>query len=153
MKFPFTRRLTERLAQDQPEERRQPVDLAAEFRCLWTVSQFFSVLQRLQLQPERGQQVDLTELGHRLEEVRQLRRSVAFSKLVALQRDITAARTEIYELDKTVPVHIMRRFFERLGRFDRAALGEVIRFYLGKALKTPDDREVLSAAADSFVFG
>jgi hypothetical protein len=142
MKFPFTRRLSEtQCAAQQQAAPEQPVDLAADYRCLWTVSQFFSVLQRLQLQPERGRTVDLTDLGRRLEEARQLRRSVAFSKLVQLQREISAARAEIYELDVTIPVSIMRRFFERLGRFDRAALGEVVRYYLGKPMKTPEDRD------------
>lgn len=140
MKFPFTRRLIDpRTAEAKPEQK--PVDIAAEFRCLWTVSQFFSVLQRLQLQPERGRGVDLTDLGKRIEEARQQRLTLAFSKMAALQREVNAARTELYELDTTIPVNIMRRFFERLGRFDRAALGEVIRFYLTKALKTPEDRD------------
>lgn len=147
MKFPFTRKLADtQQTQDQQsgqqaQPQRAPLDLAAEFRCLWTVSQFFSVLQRLQLQPERGRLVDLTELGRQLEEARQMRRSVAFSKLVQIQKDLTAARTEIYALDTTIPVPIMRRFFEKLGRFDRAALGEVVRYYLGKSHKTPDDRD------------
>jgi hypothetical protein len=144
MKFPFTRRLTDlagtAASVGQPEPQR-PIDIGAEFRCLWTVSQFFSVLQRLQLQPERGRAVDLSDLGRRIEEARQQRLSLAFSRLAALQREVNAARTELYELDTTIPVNIMRRFFERLGRFDRAALGEVVRFYLTKALKTPDDRD------------
>src|SRR4029079_19071558 len=77
----------------------------------------------------------------RIEEARQQRLSLAFSRMAALQREINAARTELYELDATIPVNIMRCFFERLGRFDRAALGEVVRFYLTKALKTPEDRD------------
>lgn len=139
MRFPFTRRLNEQ--QPSQEVPSQPVDLAAEFRCLWTVSQFFSVLQRLQLQPERGRSVDLTELGKKLEEVRQMRRTAAFGRLVGLQREINQSRVELYEVDTTIPVNIMRRFFERLGRFDRAALGEVLRFYLSKPLKTSEDRD------------
>ena len=85
MKFPFTRRLVDPATTNPSAPPAPPVDLAAEFRCLWTTSQFFSVLQRLQLQPERGRAVDLSDLGRRLEEARQLRRSLAFSKLVALQ--------------------------------------------------------------------
>src|ERR1041385_2324771 len=143
MKFPFTRKLANdsqsQVAEAQPQ--RGPIDLAAEFRCLWTVSQFFSVMQRLQLQPERGRAVDLTVLGKQLEEARQTRRAFAFSRLVQIQRDLATARTELYALDTTIPVPIMRRFFEKLGRFDRAALGEVLRYYLGKAHKTPDDRD------------
>ncbi len=143
MKFPFTRRLTDpnAAAAGQQDQQHKPVDIGAEFRCLWTVSQFFSVLQRLQLQPERGNLVDLTDLGRRIEEARQQRLTLAFSRLAALQREVNAAKTELYELDMTIPVNIMRRFFERLGRFDRAALGEVVKFYLAKALKTPDDRD------------
>jgi hypothetical protein len=143
MKFPFTRRLTDpnaSAAAGQPEQQK-PVDLGAEFRCLWTVSQFFTVLQRLQLQPERGRMVDITDLGRRIEEARQQRLSLAFSRVAALQREMNAARTELYDLDATIPVNIMRRFFERLGRFDRTALGEVIRFYLVRALRTPEDRD------------
>jgi hypothetical protein len=143
MKFPFTRRLSDpnAAAATSAHEPPKPVDIGAEFRCLWTVSQFFSVLQRLQLQPERGRAVDLSDLGRRIEEARQQRLSLAFSRAAALQREVNAARTELYELDSTIPVNIMRRFFERLGRFDRAALGEVIRFYLVKVLKTPEDRD------------
>jgi hypothetical protein len=142
MKFPFTRRLTDPAAASaQQKQEQRPVDIGADFRCLWTVSQFFAVLQRLQLQPERGRAVDLSDLGRRIEEARQHRLSLGFSKLAALQREVNAARTELYELDMTIPVNVMRRFFERLGRFDRAALGEVIRFYLTKALKTPEDRD------------
>ena len=150
MKFPFTRRLVDPATTNPSAPPAPPVDLAAEFRCLWTTSQFFSVLQRLQLQPERGRAVDLSDLGRRLEEARQLRRSLAFSKLVALQRELNAARTEIYHLDMTIPVSIMRRFFERLGRFDRAALGEVVRYYLAKPLKTPEDRDKLDLLITRF---
>ncbi len=146
MKFPFTRRLTVpdggQATTSQPEQPQvRPADVAAEFRCLWTVSQFFSVLQRLQLQPERGRAVDLSDLGKRIEEARTQRLSIGWSRTAALQREVAVARTELYELDTTIPVNIMRRFFERLGRFDRAALGEVVRFYLTKALKTPEDRD------------
>jgi hypothetical protein len=139
MKFPFTRRLSDPAAAQKAEQK--PVDLGADFRCLWTVSQFFTVLQRLQLQPERGRAVDLSDLGRRIDETRQQRITLGFSKVSALQREVHAARTELYELDTTIPVGVMRRFFERLGRFDRAALGEVVRFYLTKALKTPEDRD------------
>jgi hypothetical protein len=141
MKFPFTRRLTAPTAAGAEQRPQRSVDVSAEFRCLWTVSQFFSVLQRLQLQPERGRAVDLTDLGGRIEEVRQQRIQLPWSRLAAFQREVAAARTELYELDSTIPVNIMRRFFERLGRFDRAALGEVVRFYLTKSLKTPEDRD------------
>jgi hypothetical protein len=145
MKFPFLRRTS--ASQPAPDHlsvpQRPPVDLAAEFRTLWTASQFFSVMQRLQLQPERGRPVDLGELGRRIEEARQLRRSIAASTLVQIQRDLAIARTELYTLDTTIPVSVMRRFFEKLGRFDRAALGEVIRYYLTKPGKTPDDRDKL----------
>lgn len=154
MKFPFTRRLTPPNAaataaggEAQPQK---PADIAADFRCLWTVSQFFSVLQRLQLQPERGRSVDLSELGKRIEEARQQRLTLAWSRVAALQREVAAARTELYELDTTIPVNIMRRFFERLGRFDRAALGEVVRFYLTKALKTPEDRDKVDLLVTRF---
>ncbi|HQR39229.1 MAG TPA: hypothetical protein PLF26_12615 [Blastocatellia bacterium] len=151
MKFPFTRRLTPPTAgTEAPEQQQPPVDLASEFRCLWTVSQFFSVLQRLQLQPERGRTVDLSELGRKIEEARQTRRSLAFSKLVGLQREINNAKTEIYELDMTIPVSIMRSFFERLGRFDRAALGEVVKYYLSKPLKTLDDRDKIDLLATRY---
>ena len=152
MKFPFTRRLTPPSAGTETAEPPQqaPVDLASDFRCLWTVSQFFSVLQRLQLQPERGRTVDLSELGRKLEEARQTRRSLAFSKLVSLQRELSNARTEIYELDTTIPVTIMRSFFERLGRFDRAALGEVVKYYLAKPLKTLDDRDKIDLLATRY---
>jgi hypothetical protein len=152
MKFPFTRRLTDpnAAAAAGPREQQRPVDIGAEFRCLWTVSQFFSVLQRLQLQPERGRLVDLSDLGRRIEEARQQRLTLAFSRLAALQREVNASRTELYELDTTIPVSIMRRFFERLGRFDRAALGEVVRFYLTKALKTPDDRDKVDLLVTRF---
>ena len=101
MKFPFTRKLADPQAQapaPQPEQQKSPVDLAAEFRCLWTVSQFFSVLQRLQLQPERGRVVDLSELGQKLEEARQ-NKKLPYSRLAQLQKDIGVARTEIYELE------------------------------------------------------
>jgi hypothetical protein len=152
MKFPFTRRLTDPNAaagqQDQPPQK--PVDLGADFRCLWTVNQFFSVLQRLQLQPERGRAVDLTDLGRRIEEARQQRLTLGFSRIAALQREVNAARTELYELDSTIPVNIMRRFFERLGRFDRAALGEVVRYYLAKSLKTPEDRDKVDLLVTRF---
>lgn len=121
----------------------QPAELAAEYRELWTVSQFFSVLQRLQLQPERGRTVDLTELGRRIEEMRQLKRTPPYSQLAMLQREVNAARAEVDELDKTIPVGVMRRFFEKLGRFDRAALGEVVRYYLEKEIKSQEDRDKL----------
>src|SRR5688572_33382309 len=115
MKFPFTRRLTDPAAASaQKKQEQRPVDIGADFRCLWTVSQFFGVLQRLQLQPERGRAVDLSDLGRRIEEARQQRLSFGFSKLAVLQREINAVRTELYELDTTIPVNVMRRFFERL---------------------------------------
>jgi cell fate (sporulation/competence/biofilm development) regulator YlbF (YheA/YmcA/DUF963 family) len=119
----------------------QPADLAAQFRTLWTVSQFFSVLQRLQLQPERGRPVELRDLGRRIEEARQIKRVGSLAKLAALQRELGTARIDLYELDETVPVHIMRRFFERLGRFERAALGEVLRYYIAKPVRSDDDRD------------
>ncbi len=148
MKFPFTRKLTDQrapqpsVASEQPRPR-SAADMASEFRSLWTASQFFIVLQKLQLQPERGRAVDLSDLGRRIEEARQARRSAGVAKLAELQRDLGQARAEVYELDTTIPVSIMRRFFERLGRFDRAALGEVVRYYMHKAQKTPDDRDKL----------
>jgi hypothetical protein len=158
MKFPFTRRLIDPNAAGSVAsatatahaERPKSVDVSAEFRCLWTVSQFFTVLQRLQLQPERGRAVDLSDLGRRIEEARAQRLTLGFSRVAALQREVNAARTELYELDSTIPVNIMRRFFERLGRFDRAALGEVVRFYLSKALKTPDDRDKVDLLVTRF---
>jgi hypothetical protein len=153
MKFPFSKRPANGApATSQAEESAaaKSADLAAEFRCLWTVSQFFSVLQRLQLQPERGRLADLTALGQSIDEIRAQRRPFAFSKLAAVQRDLMTAKGEIYELDKTIPVNIMRRFFERLGRFDRAALGEVVRYYLGKTVKSLEDRDKLDLLATRY---
>lgn len=155
MKFPFTRRLvapaaTASAAGGVEAKPQRPAEVAADFRCLWTISQFFAVLQRLQLQPERGQAVDLTDLGKRIDELRTQRLSLPWSRVSALQREVAAARADLSELDATIPVSIMRRFFERLGRFDRAALGEVVRFYLTKSLKSPDDRDKVDLLVTRF---
>lgn len=153
MKFPFTKRLGEAPGSQSEQghaQQRSGVDLQAEFRCLWTVSQFFSVLQRLQLQPERGRLVDLTDIGRKLEEATSNRRAFGVGRMVEIQRELQAARAEIYELDMTIPVTIMRRFFERLGRFDRAALGEVVGYYLSKTHKTPEDRDKVDLLATRY---
>jgi hypothetical protein len=151
MKFPFSRKVANSHHGSMVvSPARPPVDLAAEFRCLWTAAQFFAVLQRLQLPPERGAPVDLAPVGRQLEEVQQLKRSVAASKLVQVQRGLAEARVEIYALDETIPVPIMRAFFERLGRFDRAALGEVVRYFLTKPTKTQEDRDKLDLLVTRF---